>query len=210
MQAFLNIRNLIILMPMIEDKELRIGLKKGSQLCFTHIYGLYAHKAFLLSFKYLRNKELAEDAVQNAFIKLWNIRETIDDTRPINHLLFHILRNDLLNTLRKLKHRAIFVEQCFETLPLADENNEEWYNEACQQRFQGAIEQLSPRRKEIFQLKLSGKFSNDEIARKLHLSVNTVKFQYSQSLRQIKAIIGDFMLLIIAVDTLSLLSLALF
>ena len=117
-------------MPMIEDKELRIGLKKGSQLCFTHIYRLYAHKAFLLSFKYLRNKELAEDAVQNAFIKLWNIRETIDETRPINHLLFHILRNDLLNTLRKLKHRAIFVEQCFETLPLADENNEEWYNEA--------------------------------------------------------------------------------
>ena len=109
-----------------------------------------------------------------------------------------------------MEHRAIFVEQCFETLPLADENNEEWYNEACQQRFQGAIEQLSPRRKEIFQLKLSGKFSNDEIARKLHLSVNTVKFQYSQSLRQIKAIIGDFMLFIIAVDTLSLLFLALF
>ena len=125
MQAFLNTRNLIILMPMIEDKELRIGLKKGSQLCFTHIYGLYAHKAFLLSFKYLRNKELAEDAVQNAFIKLWNIRETIDETRPINHLLFHILRNDLLNTLRKLKHRAIFVEQCLKPyhLPMKTTKN---------------------------------------------------------------------------------------
>ena len=96
-----------------------------------------------------------------------------------------------------MEHRAIFVEQCFETLPLADENNEEWYNEACQQRFQGAIEQLLPRRKEIFQLKLSGKYSNDEIAQKLHLSVNTVKFQYSQSLRQIKAIIGDLCCLLL-------------
>lgn len=192
-------------MPLTENKELRLGLKKGSQLSFTQIYGLYAHKAFLLSFKYLRNKELAEDAVQNAFIKLWNIRKTIDETRPLNCLLFHILRNDLLNTLRKLKHRAVFIEQCFETLPLADENHEESYDEACQEHFQGAIEQLSPRRKEIFMLKLSGKYSNEEIARKLHLSINTVKFQYSQSLKQIKNIIGNFMFMIITVSTLSLL-----
>ena len=54
-------------------------------------------------------------------------------------------------------------------------------------------------------LKLSGKYSNEEIARKLHLSINTVKFQYSQSLKQIKNIIGNFMFMIITVSTLSLL-----
>ena len=52
-----------------------------------------------------------------------------------------------------------------------------------------AIDQLSPQRRKIFSLKISGQYSNQEIADKLHLSVNTVKFQYSQSLKQIKELI---------------------
>lgn len=52
-----------------------------------------------------------------------------------------------------------------------------------------AIEQLSPQRRKIFSLKISGKYSNQEIADKLNLSVNTIKFQYSQSLKQIKEIV---------------------
>ena len=35
-------------------------------------------------------------------------------------------------------------------------------------------------------MKISGKYSNQEIAEKLNLSVNTIKFQYTQALKQIK------------------------
>ena len=49
-----------------------------------------------------------------------------------------------------------------------------------------AMDQLSPQRKKIFSMKMSGKYSNQEIADRLNLSVNTIKFQYSQSLKQIK------------------------
>lgn len=50
----------------------------------------------------------------------------------------------------------------------------------------GAIDKLSPQPRKIFSLKVLGQYSNQEIADKLHLSVNTVKFQYSQALKQIK------------------------
>ena len=49
-----------------------------------------------------------------------------------------------------------------------------------------AIEMLSPQRKKILTMKISGKYSNQEIAEKLNLSVNTIKFQYTQALKQIK------------------------
>ena len=55
-----------------EDVESIKELKNGSQLAFASIYKLYANRAYLLAFKYFGDKYMAEDAVQNAFIKLWN------------------------------------------------------------------------------------------------------------------------------------------
>ena len=54
-----------------------------------------------------------------------------------------------------------------------------------------AVEQLSPQRKKIFSMKISGKYSNQEIANRLNLSINTIKFQYSQSLKQIKKLVRE-------------------
>ena len=40
-------------------------------------------------------------------------------------------------------------------------------------------------------MKISGKYSNQEIANRLNLSINTIKFQYSQSLKQIKKLVRE-------------------
>ena len=124
----------------MDDSALTHQLKQGNQLAFTILYDTYSEQVYRLAFKYLCNKELAEDAVQNLFMKVWIKRPSLDESRPLD-LVRH------------------------------------------------AIEQLSPQRRKIFSLKISGKYSNQEIADKLNLSVNTIKFQYSQSLKQIKEIV---------------------
>ena len=55
-----------------------------------------------------------------------------------------------------------------------------------------AIEQLSPQKRKIVELKISGKYSNQEIADKLNLSINTIKFQYSQALKELRMTIRLF------------------
>ena len=62
---------------------------------------------------------------------------------------------------------------------------------------QQALEQLSPQRRKVFEMKVSGKYSNQEIADKLNLSINTIKFQYSQSLKQIRSTVGELSLLLV-------------
>lgn len=167
-------------------------LKKGNQLAFTTLYKKYAEQAFSLSFKYLCNKQLAEDAVQNLFMKIWLKREELEEDKPINRFLFTILRNDLLNILRDSKSNIFVLDDCLELLNYLDEDSD-----ASQQEFdreqldmiRQAVDQLSPQRKKIFTMKASGKYSNQEIADLLNLSVNTIKFQYSQSLKQIKELV---------------------
>ena len=181
-----------------EAQALVKALKEGNQLAFSIVYKTYAAQTFSLAFKYLLNKELAEDAVQNLFLKLWLKKEEIDETKPINRYLFTMLKNDLLNTLRDSKKNIYLLEDCLSmVLELEDNSQNENLKQEQMNIIQQALEQLSPQRRKDFEMKVSGKYSNQEIADKLNLSINTIKFQYSQSLKQIRATVGELSLLLL-------------
>ena len=181
-----------------EAQALVKALKGGNQLAFSIVYKTYAAQTFSLAFKYLLNKELAEDAVQNLFLKLWLKKEEIDETKPINRYLFTMLKNDLLNTLRDSKKNIYLLEDCLSmVLELEDNSQNENLKQEQMNIIQQALEQLSPQRRKVFEMKVSGKYSNQEIADKLNLSINTIKFQYSQSLKQIRSTVGELSLLLL-------------
>ena len=181
-----------------EAQALVKALKEGNQLAFSIVYKTYAAQTFSLAFKYLLNKELSEDAVQNLFLKLWLKKEEIDETKPINRYLFTMLKNDLLNTLRDSKKNIYLLEDCLSmVLELEDNSQNENLKQEQMNIIQQALEQLSPQRRKVFEMKVSGKYSNQEIADKLNLSINTIKFQYSQSLKQIRATVGELSLLLL-------------
>ena len=181
-----------------EAQALVKALKEGNQLAFSIVYKMYAAQTFSLAFKYLLNKELAEDAVQNLFLKLWLKKEEIDETKPINRYLFTMLKNDLLNTLRDSKKNIYLLEDCLSmVLELEDDSQNENLKQEQMNIIQQALEQLSPQRRKVFEMKVSGKYSNQEIADKLNLSINTIKFQYSQSLKQIRSTVGELSLLLV-------------
>ncbi len=177
----------------MEEKALVVQLKRGNCLAFTVIYKKYARQAYILSFKYLCNKALAEDAVQNLFMKLWLKREDLREDIPINRLLFTMLKNDLLNILRDSKTNIFVLEDCLEMLNYIDggDAEEQELEQEQLELIKHVVDKLSPQRKKIFFMKISGKYSNQEIADVLGLSVNTIKFQYSQSLKQVKVWIRE-------------------
>ena len=125
-------------------------------------------------------------------------KEEIDETKPINRYLFTMLKNDLLNTLRDSKKNIYLLEDCLSmVLELEDNSQNENLKQEQMNIIQQALEQLSPQRRKVFEMKVSGKYSNQEIADKLNLSINTIKFQYSQSLKQIRATVGELSLLLL-------------
>ena len=107
-----------------EAQALVKALKEGNQLAFSIVYKTYAAQTFSLAFKYLLNKELAEDAVQNLFLKLWLKKEEIDETKPINRYLFTMLKNDLLNTLRDSKKNIYLLEDCLSMVLELEDNSQ--------------------------------------------------------------------------------------
>ena len=54
-----------------EDEYLLSLLRQGSQDAFTQIYNKYYSLLYSLSFRYLQVREVAEDVVQQVYLRLW-------------------------------------------------------------------------------------------------------------------------------------------
>ena len=71
-----------------------------SQLAFTHLYKKYGRAVYVLCYHYLHSAELAEDALQDIFFRIWDKRCTKDKNTPFRNFLFTIAKNHLLNILK--------------------------------------------------------------------------------------------------------------
>ena len=82
------------------NKEIVLLLINGSHSAFSKIYVKCHRQFFLLALRYLKSKEMAEDAVQYSFMRLWETRTQIDVEQGVEPYLYGILKNHLLNAYK--------------------------------------------------------------------------------------------------------------
>ena len=66
--------------------------------------GSLSRNLYGYAFRILRNQEEAEDAVQEVFIKLWNMGKKLDEYNSIEALAVTMIKNFCIDQLRKKKH----------------------------------------------------------------------------------------------------------
>lgn len=64
------------------------ALKKGSYEAFSIIYEYNVRSLYAFVISRVKDRQEAEDIVQETFIKLWNMRSRLDETKDIRSLLF--------------------------------------------------------------------------------------------------------------------------
>jgi RNA polymerase sigma factor (sigma-70 family) len=72
-----------------------------TRLQFNNIIFQLSRKLYLIAFRFLSNREEAEDAVQDVFIKLWNKKEQLDKYESIEALATTTMKNHCIDLLRK-------------------------------------------------------------------------------------------------------------
>lgn len=164
-----------------------------SQLAFTHLYKKYGRAVYALCYHYLCSAELAEDALQDIFFKIWDKRHTKDKNTPFRNFLFTIAKNHLLNILKSQRYHEN-VEDYINTI-VDDPNDKEMkiLKEGRLDDIQQAIQKLSPQKQKVVEMKLYNSSSNQEIANKLNVSINTVKSLYTSALHDLRRILTFLM-----------------
>jgi len=85
-----------------------------TRLQFNNSILQLSRKLYQIAYRFLRNKEEAEDAVQEVFIKLWNKRDQLDKYDSIEALATTTIKNHCIDQLRKIK--TIGLEDSSKTL----------------------------------------------------------------------------------------------
>ncbi|MBT30405.1 MAG: RNA polymerase subunit sigma-70 [Thalassobius sp.] len=181
-----------------EDSNLIKQLINGEEWAFTQTFEKYSSQVFYIALKYLKNKELAEDVVQETFIRVWNNRTTLKPTESLKPFIVTISKRLILNIIRNEKRKILkHVEILASQNPNKNFTEQSiFYNETNNQ-LKSAINKLPEKRKQVFELKVKEGLSNEEIAKKLGISVNTVKVQYSKALQQIRELLNNYYSLLI-------------
>jgi RNA polymerase sigma-70 factor, Bacteroides expansion family 1 len=169
------------------DQLLTTDLQTGDHVAFKEVYDKYHQLLYGVACKYLKDAAMAEDAVHEVFVKLWLYREQLDPAQGVKNFLFKCLKFHVLNVIRD-QQRALSKQTLFTQQVSASHEEPEHavlfndYKRAMEQ----AIEKLSPRKKDIFRLRTVEGLTNEQIASKLGISINTVKLQFSQASQLLK------------------------
>lgn len=172
----------------IDECSLVKLLQTGNVLAFDSLFELYSLKLYHFTFKYLKNESESEELVQEVFVQLWEHRQSLKSELSFKSYLFTIALNLIRKYFNKkavsLKYLESLRSENDSILPeaLLDEHDESVYNQ-----IKILIDQMPPRRREIFiKSKLEGK-SSREIATELNISAGTVDNQVSEGLRFIRS-----------------------
>lgn len=176
------------------ERTLLDQARVGSHEAFETLIKHYDKKILRLTFRITGNREDADDALQESFMKAYlNLGLFHGDSRFYTWLA-RIAVNEALTRLRKhVTHRQVSIEEePLRRLAVSTETPEQRYARAERRRLLSqAVEELDSPLRAVIALRYVEELSNEEIARRLNLSVPAVKSRLMRARMRLRQQLGQ-------------------
>lgn len=170
-----------------EDQALFLLIKKRDKEAFSALYYKYHLYLYALALRYLKSKEMAEDAVQHVFIKFWESTKSLNIDINVKNYLYTMTKNHILNQIRDNKE-TISLNYANAQQEIRDEDDflKSMEEDQTIDILHEGINSLPPQKKEVCLLKLEDNITNQNIADKMGISIHTVKSHYQESIKMLR------------------------
>lgn len=162
--------------PSFAEKHLLRLVAGGNETAFRQLFDQYRDKLYSLGMHLTRSEILAEEIVQDVFMKVWEKRKELGEINYFNAWLRTVARNTCSNYLRSLAmeklvtNRYVLRQNSETPSPESDMAVKEY-----EQLIETAIRRLPPQQKKVYLLSRQSGKKQEEIARELNISIYTVK-----------------------------------
>jgi RNA polymerase sigma-70 factor (family 1) len=174
------------------EQEWTVRLKNGDEEAFVQVFHAYHAHLHRIAHYYLRDPELANDALQDIFLKLWVNRQQLDETQSIKAFLSLSTRNAVLNLIRDNKRQIVQYIQYTQDWAETDATAEEALSlDGYDTTIRAGVAQLPVQRRRVFELRILEGFTNEQVARHMNISIHTVKAQYAQATKFLRLYLRD-------------------
>ncbi|TKG89397.1 RNA polymerase sigma-70 factor [Puteibacter caeruleilacunae] len=183
-------------------------IQKGNRKEFEKVYLEFFDVLYHLCLQYLQNEKVAEELVQDAFMKLWIKRADLKAETNLRNLLYTMTKHRCLNYLRDeqtaLQHAGNLrhIEMQFNYEALNRLGNEMIEFKELQDIIQQAIDKLPPEQREVFMMSRDEELKYREIAERLDISVKTVEARMSKALNYLRVELKDYLHIAVVLSVL--------
>lgn len=166
-------------------------LREGSKVAFHLLFDTYSPKILAFANSYLKNEAEAEELLQEVFLKLWEVRATLDSSKNIKSFLFKICINMIYDFIRKKNLSQAYVDYSVQYQPNHDNNTwqEVIYHDMIN-HLQVLVAHMPEQRQRIFRLSKEEGLTIEDIARQLNLSQRTVENHLYRAVSFLKEKLG--------------------
>jgi len=164
--------------------ELFHRFQQGDEDAFKVFYDRHFPRLSLIIGDYVDQRDVVEDIVTNAFIKLYDHRASIKEPGQIYAFLFVVAKNDAIGHLRRQRRQRIgrAMQEQLVDREYHDPRETELERDRWMAKIRDLVELLPPARKKIFRLHFFEGLSIREIANQLNLTETTVRNQRNRAL----------------------------
>ena len=156
--------------------NLIVKVSEGDERAFTTLFHHYYKRIGKFVYHMTKSIELTEEVVQDAFIKIWLKRQTLQSIENFDGYLRVIVRNEAINALKKIaaeRVSSLKIEKFLAEESALDpsESKTEFYREL----IATAVSKLPEQQRKVYIMSRYDRLKYQEIAAQLGLSQTTVK-----------------------------------
>lgn len=170
----------------------------GSEPAFEKLFRLFYQKLTGYAYSLLKDKEQAEEIVQDVFANIWSGRASLNVDLAIRAYLFRAVHNRCMNHFRHEKIKQQHQQYTVAVSPYQHESaGSRLALSELKLKINEGLAQLPPACREVFRLSRMEDLSYREIAEVLNISVKTVENQMGKALRLMRIYLADFLTLLL-------------
>ena len=191
----------------LQKFELQLDLKIIHRYDDEALRMLYSHfyKALVaFACQMVDDVPVAEEIVQDAFCRLWQLRNTFKNENTLKAYLYNTVRNASISHLRHMQvenRRIAQYEKEYKLMNPKDESEMEMHREELMRQLLLAIEELPPKQRQLFLMAVKG-MTGEEIAREMNISIDGVKKQRQRGIAKLRMMLRPdaFLLLLLLLE----------
>lgn len=185
--------------------ERKHHLLKDDKNNFRVIFNDYFKPLCHLSIHYLEDKDEAKGVVQDAFVKLWEIRNELNADSNLRNFLFTMVKNDCLNILKRrqilLKHHENikWMEMHYQYESLQRMGDDYLEFKELKEKIDLGIQNLPEHCRIVFEMSRFDDLKNREIAEKVGVTQKTVEAHLTKALKILRSDLKDYLPVIVVI-----------
>jgi len=176
-------------------------IRKGNLTTYENLFTEYYVYLCYIAIEFVKDKQIAEEIVSDVFFVLWEKREYIHITHSVSAYLIRAVKNKCINHNLHVKTEQRLMQN------LKDGQSHNHYSDDHQlghlfindlnSNIKRAINELPEQCRQVFLLSREEELKYEDIAEKLHISINTVKTQMKIALSKLRVSLKDYLVIIL-------------